>query len=106
MNRVPISFWSVLLPLLCRGVIRGLLLEKWFLWHGFSPARKNKLIASPITTGLVISRASALTRLFGKSGRIFAGAAVCLADDAVRSSPELLRPWLIPERVTIGFDML
>ena len=32
-----------------------------------------------------------------------AGATVCLADDAVRSSPELLREWLIRERVTIAF---
>jgi len=32
-----------------------------------------------------------------------AGATVCLADDAVRSSPELLRQWMIRERVTIAF---
>ena len=32
-----------------------------------------------------------------------AGATVCLADDAVRSSPELLQQWMLQERVTIGF---
>lgn len=32
-----------------------------------------------------------------------AGATLCLADDAVRSSPELLRDWIIRERVTIAF---
>ncbi|HXW57717.1 MAG TPA: amino acid adenylation domain-containing protein [Candidatus Cybelea sp.] len=32
-----------------------------------------------------------------------AGATVCLADDSVRSSPELLRQWIIRERVTIAF---
>ena len=32
-----------------------------------------------------------------------AGATVCLVDDAVRSSPELLRQWMIRERVTIAF---
>lgn len=32
-----------------------------------------------------------------------AGATICLADDAVRSSPELLQQWMIQERVTIGF---
>ena len=32
-----------------------------------------------------------------------AGATVCLADDAVRSSPDLLRQWLIREHVTIAF---
>ena len=32
-----------------------------------------------------------------------AGATVCLANDAVRSSPELLQQWMIRERVTIGF---
>ena len=32
-----------------------------------------------------------------------AGATVCLADDAVRSSPELMQQWMIRERVTIGF---
>jgi amino acid adenylation domain-containing protein len=32
-----------------------------------------------------------------------AGTTVCLAEDAVRSSPELLQQWLIRERVTISF---
>ena len=32
-----------------------------------------------------------------------AGATVCLADDAVRSSPELMHQWMIRERVTIAF---
>ena len=32
-----------------------------------------------------------------------AGATVCLADDAVRSSPDLMRQWIIRERVTIAF---
>jgi amino acid adenylation domain-containing protein len=32
-----------------------------------------------------------------------AGATLCFADDAVRSSPELLREWIISERVTIAF---
>jgi amino acid adenylation domain-containing protein len=32
-----------------------------------------------------------------------AGATVCLADDAARSSPELLQQWMIRERVTIAF---
>jgi amino acid adenylation domain-containing protein len=32
-----------------------------------------------------------------------AGATVCLVDDAVRSSPELMQQWLIRERVTIAF---
>jgi amino acid adenylation domain-containing protein len=32
-----------------------------------------------------------------------AGSTVCLADDAVRSSPELLMQWMIRDRVTIGF---
>jgi amino acid adenylation domain-containing protein len=32
-----------------------------------------------------------------------AGATVCLADDQVRSSPELLQQWMIRERVTIAF---
>lgn len=30
------------------------------------------------------------------------GATLCLADDAVRSSPELLQQWMVHERVTIG----
>ena len=32
-----------------------------------------------------------------------AGATVCVADDEVRSSPELIQEWMIRERVTIGF---
>jgi amino acid adenylation domain-containing protein len=32
-----------------------------------------------------------------------AGATVCLADNAVRSSPDLLQQWMIRERVTISF---
>ena len=32
-----------------------------------------------------------------------AGSTVCLADDAVRSSAELIQQWMIGERVTIGF---
>ncbi len=32
-----------------------------------------------------------------------AGATVCLPDDAVRSSPDLIQQWMIRERVTIGF---
>lgn len=32
-----------------------------------------------------------------------AGATICLAEDAVRSSPELIKQWMIRERVTIGF---
>jgi amino acid adenylation domain-containing protein len=32
-----------------------------------------------------------------------AGATVCLPDDAVRSSAELIQQWMIRERVTIGF---
>jgi amino acid adenylation domain-containing protein len=32
-----------------------------------------------------------------------AGAAVCLADDAVRSSPKLIQRWMLRERVTVGF---
>src|SRR6202453_3427213 len=32
-----------------------------------------------------------------------AGATVCLADDAVRSSPELMQEWMIRERITIAF---
>jgi amino acid adenylation domain-containing protein len=32
-----------------------------------------------------------------------AGATVCLADDATRSSPGLLRQWMVRERVTIAF---
>jgi amino acid adenylation domain-containing protein len=31
-----------------------------------------------------------------------AGATLCLADDAVRSSPELMQQWMVRERVTIG----
>jgi amino acid adenylation domain-containing protein len=31
------------------------------------------------------------------------GATVCLADESVRSSPELMRQWLLHERVTIAF---
>jgi amino acid adenylation domain-containing protein len=34
---------------------------------------------------------------------LLAGATICLADDAVRSSPELMQQWIIRERVTIGF---
>jgi|HubBroStandDraft_2_1064218.scaffolds.fasta_scaffold00027_18 amino acid adenylation domain-containing protein len=32
-----------------------------------------------------------------------AGATVCLADDAVRATPELIQQWMIREKVTIGF---
>lgn len=32
-----------------------------------------------------------------------AGATICLADDAVRSSPELMQQWMVRKRVTIGF---
>jgi amino acid adenylation domain-containing protein len=32
-----------------------------------------------------------------------AGATVCLADDTVRSSPELIQQWMIRDRVSIGF---
>ncbi len=32
-----------------------------------------------------------------------AGAAVCLADDVTRNSPELLRDWLVAQRITISF---
>jgi amino acid adenylation domain-containing protein len=32
-----------------------------------------------------------------------AGATVCLADEAVRSSPELMQRWMIRERITIAF---
>src|SRR3984885_1456 len=32
-----------------------------------------------------------------------AGSAVCLVEDAVRSSPELMQQWMIRERVTIAF---
>lgn len=32
-----------------------------------------------------------------------AGATVCLADDELRSSPDLIQQWMIRERVTIGF---
>jgi amino acid adenylation domain-containing protein len=32
-----------------------------------------------------------------------AGATVCIIDDDLRSSPELIRQWMIRERVTIGF---
>lgn len=32
-----------------------------------------------------------------------AGATVCFADDAVRSSPELMQQWMIRERITIAF---
>ena len=32
-----------------------------------------------------------------------AGATVCLADDTLRSSPELIRQWMILERITVGF---
>jgi len=32
-----------------------------------------------------------------------AGATICLADDSVRSSPELIQEWMLRERVTIGF---
>lgn len=32
-----------------------------------------------------------------------AGATVCLADDAVRSSPDLMQQWMIRERVTIAY---
>jgi amino acid adenylation domain-containing protein len=32
-----------------------------------------------------------------------AGSTVCLAEDAVRSSPELMQQWIIRERVTIAF---
>ena len=32
-----------------------------------------------------------------------AGATVCLADDSVRASPQLIQQWMIRERVTIGF---
>jgi amino acid adenylation domain-containing protein len=32
-----------------------------------------------------------------------AGATVCLANDAVRSSPELIQEWMLRERVTLGF---
>jgi amino acid adenylation domain-containing protein len=34
---------------------------------------------------------------------LIAGATVCIVDDDVRSSPELLQQWMIQERVTIGF---
>jgi amino acid adenylation domain-containing protein len=36
-------------------------------------------------------------------GNLSAGATLCLADDGIRSSPELIQQWLIRERVTIGF---
>ena len=32
-----------------------------------------------------------------------AGASVCLADEATRTSPELLQKWMIAEQITIGF---
>lgn len=32
-----------------------------------------------------------------------AGATLCLADDAIRSSPELIQDWMLKERVTVGF---
>jgi amino acid adenylation domain-containing protein len=32
-----------------------------------------------------------------------AGATLCLADDAMRSAPDLIQQWMIRERVTIGF---
>jgi len=32
-----------------------------------------------------------------------AGATLCLADEAVRASPEMIRDWMLRERVTIGF---
>jgi amino acid adenylation domain-containing protein len=32
-----------------------------------------------------------------------AGATVCLVDDEVRSSPDLIQQWMIRERVTVGF---
>jgi amino acid adenylation domain-containing protein len=32
-----------------------------------------------------------------------AGAAVCLANDSLRASPQLIQQWMIRERVTIGF---
>jgi amino acid adenylation domain-containing protein len=31
------------------------------------------------------------------------GATVCLADDSVRASPQLIQQWMIRERITIGF---
>jgi amino acid adenylation domain-containing protein len=34
---------------------------------------------------------------------LFAGATVCLVDDEMRSSPDLIQQWMIRERVTIGF---
>ena len=35
-------------------------------------------------------------------GHLCAGATLCLADDAVRSSPELIQQWVVSERVTIA----
>jgi amino acid adenylation domain-containing protein len=32
-----------------------------------------------------------------------AGAAICLASDEVRSSPELIQQWILRERITVGF---
>jgi amino acid adenylation domain-containing protein len=34
---------------------------------------------------------------------LYAGAALCIVEDEVRSSPELIQKWMIRERVTIGF---
>ena len=34
---------------------------------------------------------------------LFAGATLCIVDDAVRSSPQLIQGWMLRERVTIGF---
>jgi amino acid adenylation domain-containing protein len=34
---------------------------------------------------------------------LYAGATLCLADDTVRSSPHLLRDWMIRERITVAF---
>lgn len=34
---------------------------------------------------------------------LYAGATLCIVDDEVRSSPELIQQWMIREQVTIGF---
>jgi len=36
-------------------------------------------------------------------GNLCAGATLCLADDSIRTSPELMQHWIVQERITISF---
>jgi len=45
MNGLPLKFWSVLLALPRRGIVRGSFLLKWLLLHRFSPDNNRKLMS-------------------------------------------------------------